>query len=500
MGGGKIEYSRHLNSLRSQVYWSAHPLTMFLFLFFLTPIKSEESWTSEVVVAIKQKVYPGNFSVSNSLHNKISFSGRTISISEDISSWVLLLPQNSFIEGQFNASDHSRFYIEIKSGPQKGKILDIISNDTNHLTIEKDTLFDIEQEFDFILRKHITISQIFENIEPYLTAWADGIKFWDNKGNMLFFMWTGDSWIDFNYNNADEFPAHPGYGLIGAMAHASPYFIRTGYIKDSDLLVKIWKHDPELWNQDLISPLLPIDHSLASLNILDQIEEDKEVIQITGFQDYTEKFYKSYGSFLSEDGIEDAGEDILPAGVFFVLRNNETGFWRIPNPVVSDKLVGIDFKYDSSNGILLLGWNKIIGETYFIQHSFNAQNWHYLPIIESGSSSYAEVEVSASDFPLFLRLKGIDLQSNQPELEDFDNDKVSNWEELLQATDPLASLDKNTNNLPDDWEIYFGISELGTNESEDTDADGLSNASEFLQNTNPLSQDNPALKLKLLFP
>ncbi len=143
---------------------------------------------------------------------------------------------------------------------------------------------------------------------------------------------------------------------------------------------------------------------------------------------------------------------------------------------------------DSATGVYSFLWWGVNGRTYFVQQSENLADWTYLPVIESGSGQSIQWGLSSSADRSFMRLRYSDLATADPFAADFDGDKVSNYEELLQGTDPLSWQDGDAthppNGLPDDWELhFFGTS--GVDPSADRDGDGLTNLHEFQQGSDP---------------
>jgi len=99
-------------------------------------------------------------------------------------------------------------------------------------------------------------------------------------------------------------------------------------------------------------------------------------------------------------------------------------------------------------------WGKS-GRTYFIQSSEDLMDWTYIPIIEAGIDDWVEWGFSFTADSIFLRLKFSDIPTINPDTADFDGDDISNWDELLQESDPFGTLDLNGNGIPDDWEPYW---------------------------------------------
>ena len=96
---------------------------------------------------------------------------------------------------------------------------------------------------------------------------------------------------------------------------------------------------------------------------------------------------------------------------------------------------------------------------------------------------------------------------NHTETEDYDLDGLTNHQELLLKTDPSAkdtdndkiddkndpnptvSSDRNLNTLPDDWELYYEITDIMA----DDDNDGYKNYIEYLADLNPKKADKASI-------
>ena len=112
-------------------------------------------------------------------------------------------------------------------------------------------------------------------------------------------------------------------------------------------------------------------------------------------------------------------------------------------------------EYDKYNNTWSFTWWGHLGNTYFIQQSDDLVSWRYMPFIIKGEDEMAEWQFSNDKNTTFVRLKYTDMPTSDPRNDDFDSDDISNWDELLQQSDPLATDDQDSNGIPDDWELFW---------------------------------------------
>ncbi|MGB0372463.1 MAG: hypothetical protein ACPGN3_14105 [Opitutales bacterium] len=123
----------------------------------------------------------------------------------------------------------------------------------------------------------------------------------------------------------------------------------------------------------------------------------------------------------------------------------------------SDLNEGFQIDYDGVTDSGTLSWFGRDNRTYFILSTDDLlTDWAYAPIIEPGFDLPISWNFNSTSDKLFFRLKYTDIDmGGDPWGYDLDGDTIGNQDELNQNTDPFAGLDLNSNQLPDDWELYW---------------------------------------------
>lgn len=151
---------------------------------------------------------------------------------------------------------------------------------------------------------------------------------------------------------------------------------------------------------------------------------------------------------------------------------------------------GSRLAHDASTGIYSLYWWARPGNTYFVQHSEDLTNWIYFSDIRTGADAILGHNFQTNADKFFMRLRSSTIPTNDPFNADFDGDHVSNQNELAQGTDPLASLDSDSDGLANDWEFFHGLNPFDSQGSQgaagDPDGDGIANLQEFLYGFDPV--------------
>lgn len=131
------------------------------------------------------------------------------------------------------------------------------------------------------------------------------------------------------------------------------------------------------------------------------------------------------------------------------------------------------------------------GQVHFALISPDLKNWTFLDsVMEPGDGFYHSVGMTSSSDKLFVRTVSYLSNSQNPAVEDFDNDGYTNQVELLDlGTSPLASSDTDNDGLLDEWEMYHH-GDLSLTATSNTDGDWLTALEEYQQGRSPVIDDD----------
>jgi Concanavalin A-like lectin/glucanases superfamily/Bacterial TSP3 repeat len=161
-----------------------------------------------------------------------------------------------------------------------------------------------------------------------------------------------------------------------------------------------------------------------------------------------------------------------------------------------------------------LDWIGEDGVTYFPQFSIDLVDWSFLPAVDQGFV-HDPIDVTPLDGEMqphpkfFMRLAKSHHPSLDPKGADFDDDGISNWQELtVFGTDPLKFStagnglpdgyeDTDNDGISDQWERILidqaadpeSLALIDIDPNDDFDGDGITNLQEFLFGLNGYQMD-----------
>lgn len=114
----------------------------------------------------------------------------------------------------------------------------------------------------------------------------------------------------------------------------------------------------------------------------------------------------------------------------------------------TDSNEGSRLEYDKDNQIFRFKWWARSGRVYFVQSSQDLmQPWSFVPIIEVGDDSIKEWGFTSTSDKFFVRLRYVEETTEEPISGDYDDDGISNLDEVNQGTDPFNYYSQTTSAL-----------------------------------------------------
>ena len=134
------------------------------------------------------------------------------------------------------------YYLEItESGNKEGYVFDIISNTTTGVTVSGllSSDFSLTGTESIVIRKHLTLNDVFASATSSFTAYSDSVKFFNDDSTISVLYWDGTKWTpDFSANHSTK-PIYPGEGFLTSFASSVPVTI-SGHVKTTKTKIPIF--------------------------------------------------------------------------------------------------------------------------------------------------------------------------------------------------------------------------------------------------------------------
>lgn len=153
-------------------------------------------------------------------------------------------------------------------------------------------------------------------------------------------------------------------------------------------------------------------------------------------------------------------------------------------PTENDPNTGLQISYNTAINAVNVDWFALESNYYFLMETTDLVStpWAYFPYAVLGSHGVEGVEVQMpASRMMFFKIAYTDDESSTLLTSDFDNDGISNGDELRSRLNIYDDSDLNGDGVSDDWESFFGANI----DSSDNDGDGWTNLEEHTMGTNP---------------
>ena len=211
----------------------------------LSSASAQTTATTDPVGAKQVTIPAGNYPFSPVFVHANSFVGDISGLSESSGKTTVVLSGASFSPDEFAQGSFVRYYLEITSVPGDSSLegygFDIATNSSSAVTVYGllDSGFGIPSGSSVVIRKHMTISDVFENAEASLTAFGDSVKFFNDDGSSISLFYTGNAWSsDFSTDESD-FPVYPGSGFLTVFS-SEISFSPTGSVKTTKTKIPVY--------------------------------------------------------------------------------------------------------------------------------------------------------------------------------------------------------------------------------------------------------------------
>ncbi len=195
--------------------------------------------------------------------NANEFQGKSTSVDEGADTTTITFESATFTAGEFDEADYPLYYAESIGGDDEGFGYDIISNDSDSITVAgliSDQGLAVEQVF--AIRKHVTLGQFFDGASGL--SLTDSSKFFLSDGSVKVFIWNGSKW--FGSTDGDIYPIYPGTGFLATLK-ATVEITTTGTVKNTATQVPVVPTSVSPSAINLVASGSPVDETLGGLSI-----------------------------------------------------------------------------------------------------------------------------------------------------------------------------------------------------------------------------------------
>ena len=243
----------------------------------------------------------GNTAYAPSFVHADSFVSNISSLTESGTNTIVTLSDATLTASAYNeGSSYPAYYLEItQSGDKEGYVFDIISNTASSVTVSSllSSGFSLAGTESVVIRKHMTVGDVFSGSTDSLTAYSDSVKFFNDDGSITTLYWDGLQWTpDFSTNHSAK-PVYPGEGFLTSFA-GSVNLTVSGHVKTTKTRVPVYAG---LVN--LVGSMAPSDSDIDCFNCQSTFQAYSDSLKVVS-QDgnfSTQGTYYSDGSAMTRD-------------------------------------------------------------------------------------------------------------------------------------------------------------------------------------------------------
>lgn len=275
----------------------------------------------------------GSAVISATFVNSDSYVGQVVSVSGA----QITFAASSFTAGDFDEGDFPAYYVEITEDghPYEGQLFDILSNTSDTVTVAGVpdlTVFSLVTSDSVVIRKHFTLSQLFESPSVALGSFVEAAKFFNSDTTDSVYTWTGSIWSS-DFGTTDEGNRHiyPGEGILLSSSVARDLVI-SGTVKVTPTRLPILASNSILV---LVGSTSPSDTTLGELGFANSLDDFTGTVKFFNNDGALSsgEVYTDWGSFMTNDfGTTDSSDVVVPAGQPLLVSNGSNKTISLPAP------------------------------------------------------------------------------------------------------------------------------------------------------------------------
>ncbi len=322
---------------------SLYAFTLATLLAFLSVTSVNGQSVSTTPVGYRTDTIPaGSTAYAPSFVHTDTFVGQISSLSESGGNTVVTLTESSLTASALDeGSIYPAYYLEVtETGSKEGYVFDIISNTASSVTVSgllasgfgldgNETLSGSET---IVIRKHMTVADIFAGSTGSLVAYSDSVKLFNDDSSITLLYWDGTMWTPNFVADHSYKPIYPGEGFLTSFASSVSLTI-NGHVKTTKTKVPV-----VAGLVNLVGNLAPSDTDINGFNANTTLQAYSDSVKIVS-QDgsfTTQNTYYTTGSVMTHDFSTDHGGDSVTGHNAALFSVGSSAYITLPAAYTAD--------------------------------------------------------------------------------------------------------------------------------------------------------------------
>lgn len=272
----------------------------------------------------------GNMPYAPSFVHADAFAGTISGLAESGGNTVVSLAGAALTTSTYDeGSNFPAYYLEItESGSSEGYSFDIISNTADSVTVKGllSSSFSLAGTENVVVRKHMTIGDIFSGSTASLTSYSDSVKIFNSDNTITLLYWDGSVWTPDFANDRSLKPIYPGRGFLTSFAGSVELTV-DGNVKTTKTKVPVYAGQV-----NLIGTLAPSDTDIDGFNAITTLQAYSDSIKVVSLDGTfsTQGTYYTDGSQMTRDFSSDHGTESIEGHSSALLSAGSNFYLTLP--------------------------------------------------------------------------------------------------------------------------------------------------------------------------